>query len=173
MKKSRLLSMLRAACLFAALFFMPTIQAQEATYQITAAQLAALEMKLQQLSELNNQSQADLVELRKQLSTSRAALSKAISQSGELKMQLNDLKKISEEQEKSLTKLKEYCEKLERKKAPLALNEYGLKLDEQDKINGLSLGRYWKLPNKAFYLGLRGGYDWHDNKYSLWITTLN
>ena len=66
----------------------------------------------------------------------------------------------------------EYCKKLEKNQAPLTLNEYSLLLDANTHFGSVGYGKYWKLPNRVAYRGVRGTYNWEDSQSGLWLTFL-
>lgn len=74
---------------------MPT----SAAYQITEEELATLEQSLTRLSEINQTSQAELTELKRELTISVDELTEARKQSEEQRIELSALKEASAKQE--------------------------------------------------------------------------
>lgn len=54
--------------------------------------------------------------------------------------------------------------------APKILYEVGLKLDNNDKVRGLSYGIKRRIKAKGQYVGVRVDYDWKEKQAALWAT---
>lgn len=98
MRKSRStwrLTVSALLCLW--LLFLPV--SSQASYTITAGELAMLEDSLTRLEALNQTSQNELIELKTELETSKCALTEARKQSEEQRIELAALKEASTKQE--------------------------------------------------------------------------
>lgn len=167
--KTRIYSNIACMLLFAYLLFVTSIGK---TAELTAQQQAMIANHLTKLESIVNQSKADLAILSNQLVTSQAELSEAKERLLMLNEQLQELHTTSNEQQTLLKNAEEYCKKLEQNQAPLTLNEYSVQLDATTHVDGVGYGRYWKLPKKILYIGVRGTYNWEDSKSGLWLSLL-
>ena len=49
------------------------------------------------------------------------------------------------------------------------MSEYSLKV-EKNLVQGASFGRYFRIGNS--YIGARADYDWDNDKFAFWISTI-
>lgn len=167
--KTRKYSNIACMLLFAYLLFVTSIGKSA---ELTSEQQTLIYHHLNRLEFMVNQSKQDLVILNNQLIVSKEQLSKAKERLLLLNKQLQELNATSMNQQKSLQSAEEYCKKLEKNQAPLTLNEYSLLLDANTHFGGVGYGKYWKLPNRVAYIGVRGTYNWEDSQSGLWLTFL-
>ena len=168
-KKARTYGNIVCMLLFVYLLFITSVGK---TSELTTQQQILIQNHLDRLENIVNQSKRDLAILNNQLIVSQEELSKAKERLQRLNIQLQELTAISTKQQESLQSAEKYCKKLEQNQAPLTLNEYGIKLDATNHFDGVALGKYWKLPQRVRYIGVRGTYDWDEQKSGLWLTVL-
>ena len=118
--------------------FVPLSCSAAPVYTMTEAELAQLETNLKKLETINQQSQAELMTLKIQLTESREALAKAKQQSEMLTQQLATLKTNSEKQEALLQTANE------------SLKQYETEMKE--KQNNLKLQRNIAYAVIAFFI---------------------
>lgn len=114
--------------------------------------------------EISRQLAVELQIAKEQLKVSDQASSEAKLQTEQLQKQLTELKASSRKQEE----LQQTILKSLPPSAPEVLREIGLKIDVDDYVRGASFGVSRRIGSK--YIGLRGEYDWRDNKAGLWVT---
>lgn len=108
---SRFLLLMALLLCFALPFSATDCYAEAQTYTITEAELAQLEINLTELEKINEQSQAELTQLKGQLTNCRIDLAQAQIQLAQLKSQLSELKKASSEQDELLKTANESLKK--------------------------------------------------------------
>lgn len=145
-------------------FFLPAICSAEAVYLITETELMTLEQNSTRQLEISSQLAVELQIAREQLKVSDQVSNEAKLQIEQLQKQLSELKASSKNQE-SLQK--EILKSLP-PSAPEVLREVGLKIDVDCYVTGISYGVSRRIGSK--YIGVRGEYDWRDNKAGLWVT---
>lgn len=167
MKKSKLGYLIIAflsAWVLAQFFFLPAICSAEPVYMITETELTTLEQNSTRQLEISRQLAAELQTAKQQQTLSDQASSEAKLQIDQLQQQLAELETWSKNQENLQ---KEILKSLP-PSAPGVLREIGLKIDVDDYVRGASFGVSKRIGSK--YIGLRGEYDWRDNKAGLWVT---
>ena len=137
---------------------------QEPVYIITETELATLEQNSNRLLEISKQLTTELETAREQLIVSDQELTEAKLQKELLQKQLTDVLNSSKKQENLQ---KEILKSLP-PSAPGVLREVGIKIDVDDYVRGASFGVSRRIGSK--YIGVRGEYDWRDNKAGLWVT---
>lgn len=167
MKKSKVGYLIIASLLvwvLAQFFFLPAICSAEPVYQITEAELTTLEQNSNRQLAISKQLTTELETARQQLKISEQASSEAKLQINQLQKQLTELEAWSKKQEELQQKILKSLPP----SAPEVLREIGLKIDVDDYARGASFGVNRRIGSK--YIGLRGEYDWKDNKAGLWVT---
>ena len=138
-------------------------------YIITESQVVTLEQELAKLSASREKSLTELQKLKSELVTARSELIIAKEQLSLLRDELSELQKLSLTQETALSDAEQYCERLEKTQSKKAMSEYSLKLDKET-ISGAGFGRHFRTGNN--YIGVRAEYDWHDNRFAFWVSTM-
>lgn len=168
MKKSKVGYLIIASLLvwvLAQFFLLPAIcSAAEAVYLITETELTTLEQNSNRQLAISNQLAVELQTAREQLKVSEQASTEAKLQIEQLQKQLSELKASSKKQEE----LQQTILKSLPPSAPGVLREIGIKIDVDDYARGASFGVSRRIGSR--YIGLRGEYDWKDNKAGLWVT---
>ena len=137
---------------------------QESVYIITETELATLEQNSNRQLEISRKLALELQIAREQQTLSDQASSEAKLQINQLQKQLTELEAWSKKQEELQQKILKSLPP----SAPGVLREIGLKIDVDDYARGASFGVSKRIGSK--YIGLRGEYDWRDNKAGLWVT---
>ena len=166
MKKSKVGYLIIASLLVWALaqfFFLPACSAEPA-YMITESELVTLEQNSNRQLAISSQLAAELQTAREQLKVSDQELTEAKLQKELLQKQLTELENSSKNQEDLL----QQTQKSLPPSAPELLREVGIKIDVDDYVRGASFGVSRRIGSK--YIGVRGEYDWRDNKAGLWVT---
>ncbi|WP_293726855.1 hypothetical protein [uncultured Phascolarctobacterium sp.] len=166
MKKSKVGYLIIAfllVCLLGLLFLSPATCLAEPVYQITETELTALENNFSSLEQINKSSLEKSEKLQQELEVSLNKQEQLEKECYRLESKLLISLEKSENLEKSLEK----AEKSLPPSAPGVLREIGLKIDV-DYVRGASFGVSKRIGSK--YIGLRGEYDWRDNKAGLWVT---
>ena len=167
MKKSKfgyLIIAFLLAWVLAQFFFLPAICSAEPVYVITESELVTLEQNSNRQLEISSQ-------LAKELQTAKEQLKASEKESTEAKLQKEQLQKQLIELEASSKKQEELQQKILKSlppSAPGVLREVGIKIDVDDYVRGASFGVSRRIGSK--YIGVRGEYDWRDNKAGLWVT---
>lgn len=167
MKKSKVGYMiigLLLCCCVAWFVLQPAICLAERTYLITETDLVTLERNSNRQLAISSQLAKELETAREQLKVSDQASSEAKLQIDQLQKQLTELEASSKNQEE----LQQTILKSLPPSAPGVLREIGLKIDVDDYARGASFGVSRRIGSR--YIGLRGEYDWKDNKAGLWVT---
>ena len=138
-------------------------------YIITESQVVTLEQELAKLSASREKSLTELQKLKSELVTAKSELIIAKEQLSLLRDELSELQKLSLTQETALSDAEQYCEKLEKTQSKKAMSEYGLKVDK-NVVQGASFGRYFRVGSS--YVGARADYDWQDNRFAFWVSTM-
>ena len=152
------------AWLLAQFFFLPAICSAEPVYLITETELTTLEKNSTRRLEISRKLALELQIAREQQTLSEQASSEAKLQIDQLQKQLTELKASSKKQEE----LQQTILKSLPPSAPGVLRELGLKIDVDDYVRGASFGVSRRIGSK--YIGVRGEYDWRDNKAGVWVT---
>lgn len=145
-------------------FFLPAICSAEPVYMITETELVTLEQNSDRQLAISSQLAAELQIAKERLKVSDQELTEAKLQKELLQKQLTELEASSKNQE---TLQKEILKSL-LPSAPGVLREVGIKIDVDDYVRGASFGVSRRIGSK--YIGVRGEYDWQDNKAGLWVT---
>jgi hypothetical protein len=146
-------------------FFLPAIcSATEPVYQITEIELTELEQNSSRQLAISSQLAKELQIAKERLKVSDQELTEAKLQKELLKKQLTELEASSKNQENLQ---KEILKSLP-PSAPGVLREVGLKIDVDRYITGASYGVSHRIGEN--YIGLRGEYDWKDDKAGMWLT---
>lgn len=145
-------------------FFSTAICSAEPVYTITETELTALEQNSTRQLEISRKLALELQIAKEQQTLSEQASTEAKLQTEQLQKQLTELKASSKKQEE----LQQTILKSLPPSAPGVLREIGLKIDVDDYARGASFGVSKRIGSK--YIGLRGEYDWRDNKAGLWVT---
>ena len=145
-------------------FFLPATCSAEPAYMITESELVTLEQNSTRQLEISSQLAVELQTAREQLIVSDQELTEAKLQKELLQKQLTDVLNSSKKQENLQ---KEILKSLP-PSAPGVLREVGIKIDVDDYVRGASFGVSRRIGSK--YIGVRGEYDWRDNKAGLWVT---
>lgn len=167
MKKSKLGYLIIAfllVCLLGLLFLSPATCSAEPAYMITESELVTLEQNSTRQLEISRKLALELQIAREQQTLSDQASSKAKLQIDQLQKQLTELEAWSKKQEE----LQQTILKSLPPSAPGGLREVGIKIDVDDYVRGASFGVSRRIGSK--YIGVRGEYDWRDNKAGLWVT---
>lgn len=167
MKKSKVGYLIIAFLLVWALaqfFFLPATCSAEPAYMITESELGTLEQNSNRQLEISSQLTKELQIAREQQTLSDQASSEAKLQTEQLQKQLTELKASSKKQEE----LQQTILRSLPPSAPGVLREIGLKIDVDDYVCGASFGVSRRIGSR--YIGLRGEYDWRDNKAGVWVT---
>lgn len=167
MKKSKVGYLIIAFLLvwvLAQFFLLPAICSAEPTYLITESELVTVEQNSNRQLAISKQLTTELETARQQLKVSEQASTEAKLQIEQLQKQLSELKASSKKQEE----LQQTILKSLPPSAPGVLREIGLKIDVDDYARGASFGVSRRIGSR--YIGLRGEYDWKDNKAGLWVT---
>lgn len=167
MKKSKVGYLIIASLLVGVLvqfFFLPAICSAEPAYMITESELVTLEQNSNRQLAISSQLAVELQTAREQLIVSDQELTEAKLQIDQLQKQLTDVLNSSKKQENLQ---KEILKSLP-PSAPGVLREVGIKIDVDDYVRGASFGVSRRIGSK--YIGVRGEYDWRDNKAGLWVT---
>lgn len=167
MKKSKVGYLIIAFLLVWALaqfFFLPATCSAEPVYLITETELMTLEQNSNRQLAISSQLAAELETAREQLRVSEQESSEAKLQIDQLQKQLTDVLNSSKNQENLQ---KEILKSLP-PSAPEVRREIGLKIDVDDCVRGASFGVSRRIGSN--YIGLRGEYDWKDNKAGVWVT---
>lgn len=167
MKKSKvghLIIAFLSVWVLAQFFLLPAICSAEPVYLITESELATLEQNSTRQLEISRKLALELQIAREQQTLSDQASSEAKLQINQLQKQLTELEAWSKKQEELQQKiLKSFPPS-----APGVLREVGIKIDVDDYVRGASFGVSRRIGSK--YIGVRGEYDWRDNKAGLWVT---
>lgn len=131
---------------------------------ITEKELTTLEQNSNRQLAISSQLATELQIAKEQLQVSDQELTEAKLQKELLQKQLTELGALSKNQENLQ---KEILKSLQ-PSAPEVLREVGIKIDVDDYVRGASYGVSRLIGSK--YLGLRGEYDWKDDKASVWLT---
>lgn len=142
----------------------PAICSAERTYLITETELVTLEQNSNRQLAISSQLAKELQTAREQLKVSDQALTKGKLQKEQLQKQLTELEVWSKKQEELQ---KELLKSLP-PSAPEVLREVGIKIDIEKYARGVSYGVSRRIGTK--YIGLRGEYDWRDDKVGVWVT---
>lgn len=148
-------------------FFLPSICSAcsaEPVYMITEMELTELEQNSNRQLAISSQLAVELQTAREQLKASEQELTEAKLQKELLQKQLTELEASSKNQENLQ---KEILKSLPPSAAGV-LREVGLKIDVDRYVTGASYGVSRLIGSK--YIGLRGEYDWKDDKASMWLT---
>lgn len=145
-------------------FFLPATCSAEPAYMITESALVTLEQNSTRQLEISSQLAVELQTAREQLIVSDQELTEAKLQKELLQKQLTDVLNSSKKQENLQ---KEILKSLP-PSAPGVLREIGLKIDVDEHVRGASFGVSRRIGSK--YIGIRGEYDWKDNKAGVWVT---
>lgn len=137
---------------------------EEMTYLITETELAALENNFNSLGQLNRSSQEKSEKLQQELEISLNKQEQLEKECYRLESKLLLSMEKSENQKKSLMK----AEKSLQPSASGVLREVGIKIDVEKYARGVSYGVSRRIGTK--YIGLRGEYDWRDDKVGVWVT---
>lgn len=167
MKKSKdgyLIIAFLSAWVLAQFFFLPAICSAEPVYVITESELVTLEQNSNRQLEISSQLAKELQTAKEQLKASEKESTEAKLQKEQLQKQLIELEASSKNQENLQ---KEILKSLQ-PSAQEVLREVGIKIDVDDYVRGASYGVSRLIGSK--YLGLRGEYDWKDDKASVWLT---
>lgn len=167
MKKSKvgyLIIAFLSAWVLAQFFFLPAICSAEPVYQITETELMALEQNSNRQLVISSQLAMELQTAKKQQMLSDQVSSEAKKQIEKLQKQLTELEDSSKNQENLQ---KEILKSLP-PSAPGVLREIGAKINIDHYVTGISYGISRRIGSK--YIGLRGEYDWQDNKAGVWLT---
>ena len=149
---------------FVQFFFLPAICSAEPVYVITETELTTLEQNSSRQLELSSQLAKELQIAKERLKVSDQELTEAKLQKELLQKQLTELEASSKNQENLQ---KEILKSLP-PSAPGVLREVGLKIDVDRYITGASYGVSRRIGEN--YIGLRGEYDWKDDKAGIWLT---
>ena len=149
---------------FVQFFFLPAICSAEPVYVITETELTTLEQNSSRQLELSSQLAKELQIAKERLKVSDQELTEAKLQKELLQKQLTELEASSKNQENLQ---KEILKSLP-PSAPGVLREVGLKIDVDRYVTGASYGVSRRIGEN--YIGLRGEYDWKDDKASMWLT---
>ena len=142
----------------------PAICSAEPVYQITEAELVALEQNSNRQLAISKQLTTELETARQQLKISEQASSEAKLQTEQLQKQLTELEAWSKKQE---ALQKEILKSLP-PSAPVVLREVGVKIDIDKYARGASYGVSRRVGSK--YIGIRAEYDWQDSSGGIWLT---
>lgn len=167
MKKSKLGYLIIAFLLALALaqfFFLPAICSAEPVYLITETELMTLEQNSNRQLAISSQLAAELQTAREQQTLSDQVSNEAKLQIEQLQKQLKELKASSKNQESLQKEILKSLPPF----APEVLREIGIKIDVDERVRGASFGVSRRIGSK--YIGVRGEYDWRDNKAGLWVT---
>lgn len=167
MKKSKIGYLIIAFLLawsLAQFFFLPAICSSEPVYLITETELMTLEQNSNRQLAISSQLAAELQTAREQLRVSEQESIEAKKQIEQLQKQLAELDSLSKKQENLQ---KEILKSLP-PSAPGVLREIGAKINVDHYVTGISYGVSRRIGSK--YIGLRGEYDWKDDKASMWMT---
>jgi hypothetical protein len=167
MKKSKLGYLIIASLLVWVLvqfFFLPATCSAEPAYMITESELVTLEQNSNRQLAISSQLALELQIAREQQTLSDQASSEAKLQIDQLQKQLTELEAWSKKQEELQQKILKSLPL----SAPGVLREVGIKIDVDDYVRGASFGVSRRIGSK--YIGVRGEYDWRDNKAGLWVT---
>ena len=167
MKKSKVGYLIIAfllAWVLAQFFLLPAICSAAPVYLITESELVMLEQNSNRQLAISSQLAAELQTARAQLRVSEQESTEAKKQKELLQKQLTEQEAWSKKQEE----LQQTILKSLPPSAPGVLREIGLKIDVDDYVRGASFGVSRRIGNK--YIGLRGDYDWKDNKAGVWVT---
>jgi FKBP-type peptidyl-prolyl cis-trans isomerase len=145
-------------------FLLPAICSAEPVYLITESELVTLEQNSNRQLATSSQLVKELQIAKEQLKVSDQELSEAKKQKEQLQKQLTEQEASSKKQENLQ---KEILKSLP-PSAPGVLREIGLKIDVDDYVRGASFGVSRRIGSK--YIGLRGEYEWRDNKAGMWVT---
>lgn len=143
---------------------MPAICSAEPVYMITETELVTLEQNSNRQLAISSQLAAELQTAKEQLKASDQELTEAKLQKELLQKQLNELEASSKKQENLQ---KEILKSLPPSAAGV-LREVGLKIDVDRYVIGASYGVSRRIGEN--YIGLRGEYDWKDDKAGMWLT---
>lgn len=167
MKKSKvgyLIIAFLSVWVLAQFFFLPATCSAEPVYLITEAELTTLEQNSTRQLEISRKLALELQIAREQQTLSDQASSEAKLQINQLQKQLTELEAWSKKQEELQQKILKSLPL----SAPGVLREVGIKIDVDDYVRGASFGVSRRIGSK--YIGVRGEYDWRDNKAGLWVT---
>lgn len=167
MKKSKvgyLIIVFLSVWVLAQFFFSPATCSAEPLYMITEAELTTLEKNSNRQLEISRKLALELQIAREQQTLSDQASSEAKLQIDQLQKQLTELDTWSKKQEE----LQQTILKSLPPSAPGVLREIGLKIDVDEHVRGASFGVSRRIGSK--YIGIRGEYDWKDNKAGVWVT---
>ena len=145
-------------------FFLPATCSAEPAYMITESELVTLEQNSTRQLEISRKLALELQIAREQQTLSDQASSEAKLQINQLQKQLTELEAWSKKQEELQQKILKSLPP----SAPGVLREVGIKIDVDDYVRGASFGVSRRIGSK--YIGVRGEYDWRDNKAGLWVT---
>lgn len=167
MKKSKVGYLIIAfllAWVLAQFFFYSATCTAEPAYMITESELVTLEQNSTRQLEISRKLALELQIAREQQTLSDQASSEAKLQIDQLQKQLTDVLNSSKKQEELQQKILKSLPP----SAPGVLREIGLKIDVDDYVRGASFGVSRRIGSK--YIGLRGEYEWRDNKAGMWLT---
>ena len=167
MKKSKvgyLIIAFLSVWVLAQFFFLPAICSAEPVYQITEAELTTLEQNSNRQLAISSQLAKELQIAKERLKVSDQELTEAKLQKELLQKQLTELEASSKNQENLQ---KEILKSLP-PSVPGVLREVGMKIDVDHYVTGISYGVSRRIGEN--YIGLRGEYDWKDDKASMWLT---
>lgn len=167
MKKSRIGYLVIAfllAWVLAQFFFLPAICSAEPVYLITETELTTLEQNSKRQLEISRQLAVELQTAREQQTLSDQVSNEAKLQIEQLQKQLKELKASSKNQESLQKEILKSLPPF----APEVLRVIGIKIDVDERVRGASFGVSRRIGSK--YIGVRGEYDWRDNKAGLWVT---
>lgn len=162
--RSKVVSICLVLLLLSVALLLPVICSAEVMYQITETELTALENNFNSLEQINKSSLERSEKLPQELEVSLNKQEQLEKECYRLESKLLISMEKSENLEKSLEK----AEKSLPPSAPEVLREIGLKIDVDDYARGASFGVSRRIGSK--YIGLRGEYDWKDNKAGVWLT---
>lgn len=145
-------------------FFLPATCSAEPAYMITESELVTLEQNSNRQLAISSQLAVELQTAREQLIVSDQELTEAKLQKELLQKQLTDVLNSSKKQENLQ---KEILKSLP-PSAPGVLREIGAKINVDHYVTGISYGVSRRIGSK--YIGIRGEYDWKDNKAGVWVT---
>lgn len=162
--KSNVVNICLALLLLLQALLLPVICSAEQMYQITEPELIALENNFSSLEQINKSSLEKSEKLQQELEISLNKQEQLEKECYRLESKLLISLEKSENQEKLLAK----AEKSLPPSAPGVLREVGLKIDVDRYVIGASYGVSRRMGGN--YIGLRGEYDWKDDKGSMWLT---
>lgn len=166
MKKLKVVYLIIAfllAWVLAQFFFLPATCSAEPAYMITESELVTLEQNSTRQLEISKELAQELQTVQEQLELSNQASEESKEQIKLLQEQLAELQDLSTNQEDLQKEILKSLPPF----APGVLREIGTKIDAS-RVTGISYGISRRIGSK--YIGLRGEYDWQDDKASVWLT---